>query len=448
MSYELKEIRIHVSELALGMHVVRLDIPWEQTDFLMQGFVLNHAEEIETLQKLCEHVYIEARLHHKPVIGAAPAAPDKTVLHSRITRKEPEPGGAPVNRGKVYKERHAVDDQRNRLTYINKIDVTREMANARTSYDNARALAKSIMTGIRLGRAVDMNQAREVVDDCVESVLRNGDALLLLTKLKDQHAYTAEHCLNVCILSATFGRHLGMLEDEIRKIALCGLLHDIGKSQVPADILEKPSTLTPEEFRIVQDHAKLGRDILMGVAKVDHATVDVAYNHHERMDGSGYPRGIKSTQIPYFAKVVSLCDTYDAITSNRIYDKGRASMEALDIIHRGRGVQFEESLAKEFIRCIGIYPPGSIVVLSSGEVGIVIASNPKNKLRPQVLLVRDENKGKREKYRMIDLITNPLDPRGNVYNLVKEVPDGTYGVDLKAFLRKGLVLSAPLIYEA
>jgi putative nucleotidyltransferase with HDIG domain len=448
VSYELKEVKIHVSQLALGMNVVRLDIPWEQTEFLLQGFVINHVGEIEALQDCCEHVYIEAKLHHKPVIDVPKNDPDSTSIYSRVVKKEPDPKAVSTGKGKVYKERHSVDDQKTRLTYINKIDVTREMVNARTSYDAARDLAKDIMSGIRMGRTIDMHQARAVVDDCVESVLRNGDALLLLTKLKDQHAYTAEHCLNVCILAATFARHLGLLEDEIRKLALCGLLHDIGKSRVPAVILEKPSSLTPEEFRLVQDHAVFGRDILMGVSKVDHATVDVAYNHHERMDGSGYPRGIKSSQIPYFAKVIAVCDTYDAITSNRIYDKGRASMEALDIIHRGKGGQFDEELAKEFIRCIGIYPPGSIVVLSGGEVGIVIASNPKNKLRPQVLLVRDQNKAKREKYRMIDLIVNPTDPEGNVYNLVKEVPDGTYGVDLKTFLRKGLVLSAPLIYES
>ena len=447
MSYELKELKIHVSELRLGMNVVRLDRPWEETEFLLQGFVINHVEEIEALQELCEHVYIEAKHHYTPVAQASAVPREKTELYAKIVRKEPE-GEVRSGGGKVYKERHAVDNTRTeRVTYINKVDVSREMVTARSHYDRTRSLARDIMGSIRLGRAVDMNQAREVVDDCVESVLRNGDALLLLTKLKDQHAYTAEHCLNVCILAATFARHLGLLESEIRKLALCGLLHDIGKAQIPTEILEKPTSLTPDEFQIMKNHTVFGRDVLMAVPKVDHACVDVAYNHHERMDGSGYPRGIKSTQIPYFAKIISLCDTYDAITSHRIYDKGRASMEALDIIHRGKGVQFDEDLAKEFIRCIGIYPPGSIVILSSGEVGIVIASNPKNKLRPQVLLVRDVNKGKRDKYKMIDLMANPLDPEEKVYNLVKEVPDGSFGVDLKTFLQRGLVLNIPTIYE-
>lgn len=445
MAYELREIKIHVSELALGMHVVRLDRPWEQTDFLLQGFVINHPEEIESLQQQCEHVYIEAKVRaisDKEDVQVDPGTPS---VYSKIVIKEGP--GAPTGSGKVYKERHAVPEPKTRVSYINKIDVSREMVTAKTVFDQTRGMAQDIMNGIRLGRTLDLNQARDTVNECVESVLRNSDALLLLTKLKDQHSYTAEHCLNVCILAATFARHLGMLEDEIRKVALAGMLHDVGKSMIPLEILDKPGSLTPEEFKLIQQHTVHGRDVLMSTPRVEHAAVDVAYNHHERMDGLGYPRGIKSTQIPYFAKVIQLCDAYDAITSNRAYDKGRASMEALDIIHRGKGIQFDEDLAKEFIRCIGVYPPGSIVLLSSGEVGIVIAANPKNKLRPKVLLVRDQQQGRREKYKIIDLIANPMDPEGKPYQLVKEVPDGSYGVDLKTFLRKGLVLGSPTIYE-
>lgn len=426
MAYDLKERKIHVGDLRIGMRVVRLDCAWEDTDFLIQNFIIQDLDEIAALQAQCQHVFIE----EKVLIQASPK-PSSTGSSSRGLRQKRPKNNLP----------NAASPTR-RVTYINKVNVSRELGTARTAYEDARNMAKGIMDTIRLGRTVDINQARAVVDECVGSVLRNNDALLLLTKLKHKHEYTAEHCINVCVLTATFARHLGMLEEEIKKIALCGLLHDVGKSRIPDEILDKPGALTPEEYKAMQEHAAFGRDILMAANQVDNSCVDVAYSHHERMDGGGYPRGLKATHIPYFAKVVAVADAYDAITSNRAYDNGRASMEALDIIHRGRGRQFDEELAKEFIRCIGIYPPGSLVLLNSGEVGIVTASNPKNKLRPKMLLVRDEQQGKREKYRMIDLIDGPSFGAGESYSIVKELPDGAHGVYLKNFLERGLVLDS------
>jgi HD-GYP domain-containing protein (c-di-GMP phosphodiesterase class II) len=278
------------------------------------------------------------------------------------------------------------------------------------------------------------------VDHCVDSILRNEDALLLLTKLKHQDEYTAEHSLNVSILAAAFGKRLGMMEEEIRTLGLCGLLHDIGKSKVPKDILQKTGSLTPEEYGIVQNHANWGRDILMGLPRVVHAAIDVAYNHHERLDGKGYPRGLKEHQIPYLAKIVAIVDTYDAITSDRTYDKGRSSMEALEIIYRFRGTQFDPDLAKEFVLMIGIYPPGSIVELTSGEVAIVVHSNPKNRRKPGIMVVRDKNKLRPTKYRLLDLSVNPHDDQGEPFTIAKELPDGTHGIILQKFINNGLKL--------
>jgi HD-GYP domain-containing protein (c-di-GMP phosphodiesterase class II) len=244
----------------------------------------------------------------------------------------------------------------------------------------------------------------------------------------------------VSILSAAFGKRLGLLEEEIRTLGLCGLLHDIGKAKVPTEILQKPGALTPEEHAIMQNHANWGRDMLMALPKVVHATIDVAYNHHERLDGKGYPRGLEDYQIPYFAKIVAIVDTYDAITSNRVYDRGRSSMEALEIIHRFRGTQFDPDLAREFVQMIGIYPPGSIVEMKTGEVAIVIASNPKNRRRPRIMMVRDANKERLPKFRLMDLSLKPRNDDGQVLEIGKEVPDGTYGVVLQRFIDSGLTL--------
>ncbi len=442
MHYETVEMEIHVSELRLGMHVVRLDKPWEQTDFLLQGFVIHDRHEIEALQNQCEHVIIEGRIkRNDPEPPAKEKRRGAMNLFAKVTARKTE--GQPASKKKprkvTYKERHNVESSP-RINYINKIDTNREMGQAKSAYDNARSLASNIMTGIRLGRTLDMNQAREVVDECVESILRNDDALMWLTKIKHQDEYTAEHCLNVSILSAAFGKRLGLLEEEIKTVGLCGLLHDVGKSRIPLGVLNKPGALTPAEFKTMQDHTIYGRDILMSMPRVNHATIDVAYNHHERMDGSGYPRGLSDHQIPYFAKIVALADTYDAITSNRVYDNGRASMDALDIIYRFRDSQFDRELANEFIRLVGIYPPGSIVELTNGEVGIIISSNPKNKLKPKVILVRDSAKQKRFKQKIVDLMSNAVDGTGTPYKIAKEIPNGTYDIHLQKFLEDGLIL--------
>ncbi|MFO7528884.1 MAG: HD-GYP domain-containing protein [Marinobacter sp.] len=321
--------------------------------------------------------------------------------------------------------------------------MSEEMGPAVMRFEEARDTAKSLMAGLRLGRTLDLNNARKVVNSCVDSVLRNENALLLLTKIKNQDEYTAEHCINVSILSAAFGKHLGLLEGEIRNLALCGLLHDVGKTRIPDQVLNKPGALTPAEFSVMREHTNHGRTILMSTSNALAAAVDVAFSHHERMDGSGYPRGLQSHQIPLFAKMVGLVDTYDAITSNRIYDKGRASMQALEIIHNHRGSQFDAELAETFIQMIGVYPPGSIVEMHNGEVGIVVETRPGQKLKPKVLLVREADKSMLEPYRLVDLMASPDDHASTTYRIKKEVPDGSFDIVLQDFVDQGLITSKP-----
>ena len=447
MRVDIIETEIPVHELRIGMHVVRLDRPWEETDFLLQGFIIKSEAEIDALQTQCQRVVIEGKIK-RPV--ETPAVPHQ--------RKVSKPTLLQVIAGKSRDDRRRSTSRKSagnatpyvpkaRVTYINKVDVSHEIHHARDSYQQAKDMAKSIMGGVRVGRALDLNRAREVVDQCVDSLLRNDDALLWLTKLKHKDEYTAEHSINVSILSAALGKKLGMLEGEIRTLGLCGLLHDVGKVKIPDSILMKAGALDPEEYAEMRNHCNHGRDILMSMPKVVHAAVDVAYNHHERLDGQGYPRGLKAEQIPYLAKIVAIVDTYDAITSARVYDRARSSMEALEIIYRMRGTQFDTDLANVFIRMIGIYPPGSIVEMTNGEVGIVVASNPKNKRRPKVILVRDVEKQPRPKMRVVDMSRNVKDPDGNGYVIAREVPDKTYGICLQQFLDDGLVLGHQTVDE-
>ncbi len=426
----LKRVRIPVEELALGMHVVELDRPWLETDFLIQGFIIQHPSEIDSLQRQCRFVYIEGVEHTQ--IPPQQAASKKPGLLSRWLKPKADKT-APVN---ATPPAPGKPSAHTRTVYINKISAAQEIETAKSHYSAAKQVAKSIMEDLRIGRMLDMNQARSTVNEVVDSLLRNDDALLWLTKLKNQDEYTAEHSLNVCILSAAFARHLGHNEGEIRKIALAGLLHDIGKAKIPVNILNKPDRLDAEEFALIKQHPTLGRNLLMTSAGADHSAIDVAYSHHERVDGSGYPRALQAHQIPYYAKLVALVDTYDAITSNRAYDSGRASMDALEIIYNCRGSHFDPELAVDFIRCIGVYPPGAIVVLTNGEVGVVVESNPSSKLKPKVVLVKDRNKVWLER-RTVDLSRDDRDEQGAPYAIAHEVPNKSFDIDIKDFLQQG-----------
>lgn len=408
-SAEIIETRIPTTELQLGMHVVRLDRSWLETDFPVQGFIIRSREDLEALQAVCDHVYIEGRVEYRPVAESP----------SGDNRK-----GVPAQR---------------RVRYLNRISFEEELGPAAKGLKKARALARDIIASVRLGRVLDINRCRQVVSEMVDSVLRNQQALLCLTQIKHKDDYTAEHSINVCILAATFGRHLGFMRSEIERLALCGLLHDVGKIRVPDEVLQKEGAYSPEEFAEMKRHPSHGRDILMSVASLEPVAVDVAYSHHERISGTGYPRGLQAHQIPYYAKIISVVDAYDAITSHRCYDQARSSKTALDIIYECRGEQFDEQLALDFIQCIGVYPPGAIVEMTNGEVGIVLRTHLGRKLRPRLLLVRDSDKVPCRE-RVVDLTKLDLDAEGQPYSIARELPNNAFDINLQDYLDRGLVL--------
>lgn len=402
---DLIETQIPASQVRLGMYVVRLDRPWAETDFPLQGFLIRTPEDMHAIQEQCDFVFVEGKV----VLSAA--MPTGSSHHQKPHR---------------------------RVTYINKLTMEDEADSAMASFHQCRNLAKNIYDSVRLGRVIDLNEVRPVVKEVVASILRNHSALLWLTQIRNKDDYTAEHSMNVCVLAAAFGKHLGLLEGEIETLALSGLLHDVGKIRIDASVLNKAGAFTPEELAHMKEHPEHGRRILMSVHGLEPIAVDVAHAHHEQMCGKGYPRGLQQHQIPYFAKIVSVVDAYDAITGNRVYDSARSSKQALDIIYKCRGGQFDDELALEFIRFIGIYPAGSLVELTTGEIGLVLRSNPDNRLRPKVIIVRDTRKQTCPE-RIVDLMTLNVD-HGSPVQVTREWPNGSFEVDLKAHLQKGLKL--------
>lgn len=400
-----KKLPMPVSGLKIGMYVTELDRPWIETPFLLQGFYIKSLDQIEEISNYCEFVYIDETQDQWS------AAEERSLLQTSGRRT-----------AKVYQtsSKESYD-------------------NAKKIHQHAHQLTRSFMDEVRLGRAIDIKEVKRTVSEIVSNMLIDPSAMMWVSKLRNKDEYTAEHSLNVGMLAVNFGRHLGLANDDLHRLGVAGMLHDIGKMRTPLEILNKESKLEPEEFRIMMAHAKSGRDILMSHKDVDHLAVDVAYGHHEMLNGSGYPRKIKASGIGDFTRMVTLADIYDAITSERVYKKGQSSREALNILHQGRGKKFDEKLVEEFIKCIGLYPPGSIVELASGEVGLVISINYRHRHLPKVMIVKDEHKVP-QKEQVADL--EKAAEKAQHGRLIKSLhPNGAFGVRIEKYIQKGLRIS-------
>ncbi len=402
---EKKVMQLPVSGLKVGMYVRELDRPWLETPFILQGFPIRSVDDIEEIAKHCEWVVVE--------VGEEVWQPaqERVLDQGQIQRTQAH---------KPSKTQQA------------------ELRNAQSTHQNARALTRSFMDDVRLGRGIDIKEVKATVSECVRSILRNPDAMLWMSKLRDKDSYTSEHSLNVGLLAIAFGRHLGASEEDLNKLGVAGMLHDVGKMQTPNEVLLKEGKLSDEEFDLMKMHVQQGRDILLSHRNVYHGAIDVAYGHHENLDGSGYPRGIKAGGITDFTRIVALCDVYDAITSDRIYKKGASSLNALKIIQDQGGKKFDVKLAQEFIECIGLYPPGSVVELHNGELGIVVSTNHRHRHLPKVMIVRNAAKQPCQE-RVLNL--EKVAASGAAEQLIKNVlPNGTHGVRVEAFVEKGLAL--------
>lgn len=403
----LSTVKIHISELKIGMYVSKLDRDWQETPFLMQGFIIESLDDIDSVAQYAEHVWIDA------------------VREEWIPPEQRGVSGPPIP--KIN-------------TYINKIDARKEHEAAVGVFRVAKKLTKSLLDDARLGGVINTEQAKATVKDCVGSILRNPDALIWMSRMRNEDEYTAEHCLNVCILSIAFGRHLGMSEVELEKLGLCGLLHDVGKMRVPQNVLNKREELTDKEFNIIKAHTVHGRNLLMSSPGIPNATVDVAYSHHERVDGTGYPRKLKAAGISDFARIIAIVDAYDAMTGDRCYSRAIPSTDALKRIFDERGKHFDERLALEFIKCVGLYPPGSIVELINGLVGIVLETNYRYRHLPKIIVVKDLNKDleKEEILNLADVEQQKLD---KTFLIKRALCDGAYGIRLRDYREKGLTFT-------
>lgn len=407
-STSIEETKVYVDDLKIGMYVSRLDKSWMESSFLFQGFELKTQTDINEVKRQCLHVFVDETKQSKDVV-----MPQKHTAYSKDWLEKSKP-----------RQKHST--------------FKREFSNAEKVHQKTSGLVKSFMEEVALGRAINVEMAKTAVSNCVQSIMNSPDALMWLTQLKNKDEYTSQHSMNVCVFSISLGRQIGLPDDSLEELGLCGMMHDIGKMKIPLEVLNKPGRLTPKELTIMQSHPTVGWKLLVKSDGMPGSVIDAAYGHHEAIDGSGYPRGLSGNRISPYTKIVAIADTYDAISSDRIYRKGKTHLEAISIMTKISGTQLDGPLVIKFIESLGIYPPGNIIEMTNGEVAIVIETNNAKKLKPKITMLLDENK-KPVKPRLVDLSKMGIDLTGKSYAIKRIVRVEEYNIDLELLHKMGLI---------
>ncbi len=260
-----------------------------------------------------------------------------------------------------------------------------EMERAEKLYAEARWLQKKALSNIAEGMPVDVKPMEKMADSFIDSVFRNGDALTALTQIRQKDAYLLEHSINVSILMAIFCKYLQIPRKVMQQLCLGALMHDLGKIKIPEEVLHKPGKLTDDEFELMKKHVIFSRDVLdESGAELGPLVHEVVIQHHEKLNGKGYPYGLPADKISQYGRMVSIVDIYDALTADRCYKRGMMPNAALGILQGLTPDQLDAELVAKFIRCMSLYPVGTLVKLESERLGIVVQANEKEILKPKV----------------------------------------------------------------
>lgn len=393
--------KISVSEVEIGMYVSRLDRPWNETPFLFQGFPVRHVAEIKQLQKQCRHVYI--------------MIPDEEIEISAVPK------------GRSYKASEVIGKKQ----YKTITSAKDEIRAVRQPHGQLVNLLQDVETIFKQTGELKLKHIEESVNVMIDSVTRNPDAYIWLNRIKKFDSYIYRDALNASVWATTLGRELGLDRKLLHTLATGTLVMDLGKTALSSELVNKKERLSEDEWTIMKSHVEHGVRLVSEDSAVSPDVLDIVRTHHERLDGSGYPGALKGDSIPLLGQIAGIVDLYVSLTNPRPYADAVSPSNAVYMLHQQAGQYFSQVLVKHFIHAISTYPTGSLVELSSGEVGMVVSQNPGLRLRPNVVLLLDPTKKPYRSYSIVSLVDYSYGQSATPVNISKTLPEGAYGLAIE-----------------
>ena len=420
------ETKVFVEDLKIGMYVSKLDKDWSESSFWFQGFLVENEKLLVQLKTECEYVYINSEYVEK---SKKPLKAKKKDSFFNFLFEKNNDSEIIVRRKKTTDLASIIEGKPSNKVIVppkRMFSCQVEMKAAKLAQIEVYKMLKDFNETIRHQKTVDMSVARKAIENCMHSLLRAPDALILINRLKTNRYNTWQHSINVSILAMALGRYLNINNEELVILGLCGLFHDIGELVIS----KKELSESTHKKELLRSHTLLGRDILQNCNdEIVDIIIDVAYSHHERIDGSGYPRGLQDEQISAYAQIIGMVDLYDTIITDKTEKQGKTHYEAMTKLLQQTNLKFNINLVNSFNQCIGTYPIGSVVEMNTGELAVIVEDNRVEKLRPTIMLVTTKDKEKCNK-KMIDLFETRTLDNGKHYTIKAIVRADSYDLTL------------------
>ncbi len=426
----VKSKKVKITDLIKGMYVSRLDRPWIETPYPIEGFYIQNDDDIRKLSSLCKYVYIDidlTRLRLDPSHLNTGTEPSPKFTIEDIRKKVSShisPSGGPTK---------STIQRPLKPLYIERVPFEKEFKTAHKLYETLSHTAEEVLQEVSSGKSVNVKNVKQTASSMVDSIIRNPDAFLWLSRLKAKDTHTHNRTIRATIWGIAFGRYMSLPKQELDDLSIALLMSGIGKAKLPRELLEKSDELTGAERSIYQKHIHYSVKLLRQMGAFSSTVINIVTSYCERFDGSGYPRKLQGSQIFFPAQIAGIVSYYEKITNHRIPEKSLDATRAMEHLYKLRDSKFQGELIEEFIQSIGIYPAGSLIELNSREIAVIVEQNEQYRLLPKVIILRDPHKKPVSKFKILDL---SIFDQSDKYRpkIINSIPLGSYDIDAQEIL--------------
>lgn len=427
----VKSKKIKISQLIKGMYISRLDRPWIETSYPIEGFYIQTDEDIRKLSSLCQYVYIDVdltRLRVDPMHLDMELEEGPKFTIEDVKEKISEHASSPSSKPAKLRIKRP-----EKLRYIDRVPFEKEFKTANKLYETLSHTAEEVLQEVSSGEPVNVKKVNLTASDMVDSIIRNPDAFLWLSRLKAKDTHTHNRSIRATIWGIAFGRYLSLSKQELNDLSIALLMSGIGKTRLPTELLEKSDYLTGAERAVYQKHINYSVKLLREMGSFSSNVINIVASYCERFDGSGYPGKLQGSQILFPAQIAGIVSYYEKITNHRDSSQSLDATRAMEHLYKLRDTRFQSELIEEFIQSIGIYPAGSLIELNSREIAVIVEQNEQHRLLPKVIILRDKDKTPVSKFKILDLSqftgTDKHHPK-----IINSIPLGSYDIDSQEIL--------------